>query len=165
MSTRTSRIIAGVAGFVVVLGVGGGSLALASAAQNATPVPQSTATPSTIDLDDVEFREQEALERDRAAQAAIDEAARVEAERVAAEQAAAAQAEADRIAAEQAQQATPPQAPNPAPAPAPAPEPPAFSCPDGAVDAGDGASCWWEYCFTISVPDPAYPECNGPFRP
>lgn len=61
MSTRISRTIVSAAGLAVILGIGGVAVA-ASAAQSGTPIPQSTAEPSSIDFDGIELREQEALE-------------------------------------------------------------------------------------------------------
>lgn len=66
------------------------------------------------------------------------------------------------------QQAPAPQPP--APAPAPAPEPPApVRCPAGSVptesDGYNDLACTYEVCFTITVPDPAHPECDSSFRP
>ncbi len=56
------------------------------------------------------------------------------------------------------------------PAPAPAPAPPApIRCPAGSTaNSSDGVndtSCFPDVCFTIPVPDPAYPECDVAFRP
>lgn len=57
------------------------------------------------------------------------------------------------------------------PAPAPAPAAPAgpARCPAGSTaNSSDGVndtSCFPNVCFTIPVPDPAYPECDVAFRP
>lgn len=174
------RNLAAVAAIVLALGVTG----LTGCASRST-VPTSTAAPEVFDLDAVHERELESLERDRAAQAELDEAAaKAEAERVAAEQAAAEQAEAERQAAEQQaqeqqpvqqrqttqQQQQPVEQPAPAPAPAPAPEP--VRCPagssatesDGFNDtacmrstANNGGSCW-------EGDNGMLPECQA-FRP
>lgn len=135
--------------------------------------PVSTAEPEPLDASIFD----DAIEK---AETII--ASEVEAERVAAEEAAAAKAEADRIAAEEAaareaeqntapapvkRQSAPEEAAPPPPAPAPAP--PVLCSSIGAVPvASDGyndTSCTWEVCYSISIPDPAHPECDANFRP
>lgn len=56
------------------------------------------------------------------------------------------------------------------PAPAPAPAAPApIRCPAGSTaNSSDGVndtSCFPTVCFTLTLPDPAYPECDVAFRP
>lgn len=161
---RVPQIITGIVGVTALVGVSAGIVAIN--ANRETPIPTSTASAEPFDAAPVDGLLSGATVGE---QIATETAARIDAER-----AAAAQAEADRIAAEQAeaerqaaeQEQAPAPAPQPAPAPAPEPPAPVFQCPPGAVDAGDGASCWWEYCFTIQpIPNPDYPECDGPFRP
>lgn len=57
----------------------------------------------------------------------------------------------------------------PAPAPAPPPPPAPVRCPAGSVstesDGYNDTACTWEVCFTVTVPDPAHPECDAVFRP
>lgn len=166
---RIPQIITASLGVLALVGVSVVGVSIAEARSTPPPVEAGIVT-GQIDLDAVGELEAAALVAEEIANT---EAARIEAERVAAEQAAAAQAEADRIAAEQAaeqeREAAPPvqgntnPGTNPGTAPAPAP---VFSCPPGAVDAGDGASCWWEYCFSIQpIPNPDYPECDSTFKP
>jgi outer membrane biosynthesis protein TonB len=58
--------------------------------------------------------------------------------------------------------------PAPAPAPPPAPVGPT-RCPAGSTansnDGTNDTSCFPDVCFTITVPDPAHPECDYSFKP
>ncbi|MGV8912480.1 MAG: hypothetical protein ACOH14_07680 [Rhodoglobus sp.] len=58
--------------------------------------------------------------------------------------------------------------PEPAPAPPPAPVGPTL-CPAGSTanssDGTNDTSCFPNVCFTITVPDPAHPECDYSFKP
>ena len=58
-----------------------------------------------------------------------------------------------------------------APPPPPPPPPPATTagCPAGSFIAQGGSGvellCMWDYCRNLTLPDPAYPECDSAFRP
>lgn len=62
-----------------------------------------------------------------------------------------------------------PPAPAPAPQPEPEPAPVPVLCPSGSTSVGsDGfndTGCLPNECFSITLPDPAYPQCDAPFRP
>ena len=55
------------------------------------------------------------------------------------------------------------------PAPAPVVEPAPIKCPAGSTaESGEGmndTSCIPDLCRTITLPDPAHPECDAPFKP
>lgn len=163
---RIPQIITAAVGVLALGGLSLGVVAVASARETAPPVEAGV----VVGLTDPYAFEDLASASDEVFEIASAETVRIEAAN-----AAAAQAEADRIAAEQAEadrqaaeqeQDTPPAQGGTDPATPPASDPPTFQCPPGAVDAGDGASCWWEYCFSIQpIPNPDYPECSSTFKP
>jgi hypothetical protein len=57
----------------------------------------------------------------------------------------------------------------PPPPPPPAPPASAEGCPAGSFVAQGGPGvellCMWNICTTLTLPDPAHPECDAAFRP
>lgn len=59
-------------------------------------------------------------------------------------------------------------APAPEPEPEPAPAPPVLCAGGSTSVASDGyndTGCLPNECFSVILPDPAYPQCDAPFRP
>lgn len=173
MNTRTKRVTATGISLGAVAAVIAGVYAFGATAPAADPAP----TP-TVEVAAYVGTTENGLAFEQEADAAAAEAARIEAERVAAEAAAAAEAarvEAERVAAEEAarqaqesQQRSTGGNTGGGGGTVEAPAAP-IRCPGGSLaNSSDGVndtSCMWEVCFSITVPDPAHPECDAAFRP
>lgn len=169
--TRITRIATGAAAIGVVAVIIGTVWAFGASTGAAEPEPSPSASVAAVDFSELQANVQQVIDGQV-------EAARLEAERVAAEAQAAADAEAARVAAEQAAadaaaaeaaRQTAKQNANSGSTPTTPVQASPVRCPAGSTaNSSDGindTSCFPDICFTITVPDPAHPECDTAFRP
>lgn len=170
MKDRTKKIAATVSGIIAIGAVVGGSV-WASTTLAPDPDPKQTyriyePAPETEERESTPTptaTPTEAVVEDVAPQTPVEQPA------APAPEAPAPQPQAPQPQAPAPQPEPPAPAPQPEPQPEPEPAPVPILCPGGSTSVGsDGfndTSCLPNECFSITLPDPAYPQCDAPFRP